>query len=53
MEDAQREAKEERVAAVAESVHDVAQTDMARLREELEGMGRSLSPSLLPAGSRL
>jgi hypothetical protein len=53
-EDARREAEKEQVAAaVVKSVHDVAQIDAARPREELKGMGRSLSPSLLPVGSGL
>lgn len=33
---------------IAENVHDTTQAEMARLRVELGGAGRSLSPSSLP-----
>jgi hypothetical protein len=53
IEDARREVEEERLAAVMpENVRDVAQVEAARLRMELEGMGRSLS-LLLPTDAGL
>jgi hypothetical protein len=51
-EDTRREVKEERLAAtMAENICDAAQAEAARLRTELEGMGRSLS-LFLTVGAR-
>lgn len=48
VEDAQREAKEERLMPVmAENVRDAVQVEVARLRDELRGVGHSLSSFLL------
>lgn len=53
IEDAWRKVKEERlVVAMAENVHDMGQVEVARLREELKGMGCSL-PFSLPTESSL
>ena len=52
-EDARREVEEEQLGtATAENIHDAAQVEVAHMRMELEGMGRSL-PLFLPTNTDL